>query len=139
MRLAVDRDLALLHGLEECGLRPRRRAVDLVGEQDVGEGDAREEDVLAHLGRVDARDRVRGRVRRELDALELRAEHVGHRAAEQRLRASRRALDQDVTLGECSDEQQVDGLPLPDDDLADLLACAVAKVDQVLVRPRCYV
>src|SRR4051812_12306070 len=35
--LAVQRDLSLLHGLEERGLRLRRRAVDLVGEQDVGD------------------------------------------------------------------------------------------------------
>ena len=35
--LAVDRDLRLLHRLEQCGLRLRRGTVDLVDEQHVGE------------------------------------------------------------------------------------------------------
>ncbi len=39
--LAVDRHLPLLHRLEERGLRLRRRAVDLVGEQEVREDRAR--------------------------------------------------------------------------------------------------
>ena len=34
---AVDGDVALLHHLEQRGLRLRRRPVDLVGEHDVGE------------------------------------------------------------------------------------------------------
>ena len=85
-----------------------RGAVDLVGEEDVREDDAGQEDLLAHLGRVDADDLVGRRVGRELDALELRAEHVGHRAPEQRLGAARGALDQDVPLCERGDEQQID-------------------------------
>ena len=44
-----------------------------------------------------------------------------------------RALDQDVALRERCDEQQVDGMPLADDDLADLVPRAVAQVDEVLV------
>ena len=38
---ALDRDLALLHRLEQRGLGPRRGPVDLVDEQDVGEHRAR--------------------------------------------------------------------------------------------------
>ena len=41
MRDRVDGDLALLHALEQAGLRLRRRAVDLVDEHDVGEDRAR--------------------------------------------------------------------------------------------------
>ena len=63
---------------------------------------------------------------RELDALELGAEHVRHGASEQRLRASGRALDQHMALRECGNEQQVDCVALADDDLADLLPRAVA-------------
>ena len=37
VRLALDRDLALLHRLEQRRLRLRGRAVDLVGEKEVGE------------------------------------------------------------------------------------------------------
>ena len=40
-RLALDRDLPLLHRLEQRGLRLRRGAVDLVGEEEVGEDRAR--------------------------------------------------------------------------------------------------
>ena len=47
VRAAVDGDGALLHRLEQRRLRPRRRAVDLVGEQDVREDDAPLEDRLA--------------------------------------------------------------------------------------------
>ena len=43
VRDAVDGDPALLHGLQEGGLRARRGAVDLVGEDDVGEQRARTE------------------------------------------------------------------------------------------------
>ena len=49
-------------------------------------------------------------VGRELDALELRAEDVRHRAREQRLRAAGRPFDQDVPVRERRDEEQVDGV-----------------------------
>ncbi len=38
---AADGDLAFLHGFEQGGLRLGRRAVDLVGQDDVGEQRAR--------------------------------------------------------------------------------------------------
>ena len=41
VRVHVDGDVALLHALEQAGLRLRRRAVDLVDEHDVGEDRAR--------------------------------------------------------------------------------------------------
>jgi hypothetical protein len=44
---AVDRDLPLVHRLEQRRLRARARAVDLVGEEDVGEDRALPEDELA--------------------------------------------------------------------------------------------
>ncbi len=43
-------DLVLLHGLEQSGLGLRRRAVDLVGEHDVGEERTFHEDERAALG-----------------------------------------------------------------------------------------
>ena len=55
VRLPLDRDGALLHRLEQRRLRAGRGAVDLVGEEDVREDDARHEDLLAHLDRVDGR------------------------------------------------------------------------------------
>ena len=44
---AVHRHLALAHALQQRGLRARRGAVDLVGQQDVGEGRAGDELELA--------------------------------------------------------------------------------------------
>ena len=74
------------------------------------------------------------RVGRELDALELRAEHVRRGASEQRLRASGRSLDQHVSAGERRDEQELDRRVLSDDHLRDLGLRALAQVDEVLVR-----
>ena len=72
-RLALDRDLPLLHRLEQRGLRLRRRAVDLVGEQEVREDRPRPELELARALVEDRRagDVRRHEVRRELDAREV--------------------------------------------------------------------
>ena len=55
-RLALDRDLVLLHRLEQRALRLRAGAVDLVGEQHLREHRARVEDegLLAALVDADA-------------------------------------------------------------------------------------
>ena len=42
-RLAADGHLAFLHGFEQRGLRFGRRAVDFVGENQIGENRARHE------------------------------------------------------------------------------------------------
>ena len=52
--LALQADLMLLHDLEERALRLRRRAVDLVGQQDV-----REHRPAHHPHRMRLRDRAR--------------------------------------------------------------------------------
>ena len=105
VRLAVDRDLALLHRLEEGGLRSRRRTVDLVGEEDVREDGAGQEEVLAGADDVLPVELDRCRVGRELDALEVRAEHVRDGACDQGLRAAGRAFDEDVPVRDGGDEQ----------------------------------
>ena len=94
MRVVPDRDLALLHHLEQGGLHLRRSAVDLVREQEVAEDRAelglelaRPEDARAHEVR-------RNEVRRELHARERAAEDVGGRLDRQRLRQAGHALDQ---------------------------------------------
>ena len=133
VHLAVDRDLALLHRLEEGGLRARRRAVDLVGEEDVREHGAGQEDVLAGLDHVHAVELGGSRVRGELDALERRAEHVRDGASEQRLRASGRPLEEHVPVRERGDEQQLDRPILPDDDLRDLGLRPLAQTREVVV------
>ena len=79
---AADGDLVFLHRLEQRGLRLRRRAIDLVGEDDVREdrpgheADAARSGgaiLLDHLGADDVR---RHQVRRELDAAELQVHRL---------------------------------------------------------------
>ena len=86
-----------------------------------------------------ARDHVladelaRGGVRRELDAVEVGAQDVCGRAAEQRLRRAGRPLEQDVTAGHRGDEEELDRPSLADDDLADLRLRALAQLVQAHV------
>ena len=70
--VVADRDLVLLHDLEQRGLDLGRRAVDLVGEEEVGEHRALLDIERAEVRPVDARADEVGRheVRGELDALE---------------------------------------------------------------------
>ena len=78
----------LLHRLEERRLRARRRAVDLVGQQDVGEHGAFDEPEAAMAAhRILFHDLCPGdvagdQVRRELHALKCEVGRVGDRAHE---------------------------------------------------------
>ena len=119
-RLAVDRDLALLHGLEQRGLRLRRRAVDLVRQQDVREHRARAERELAAAQRHRARDVGGQHVGRELDAPEAQAERLRERVDRQRLGDAGRALEQHVTARGGRDQREVDRRLLSHDDAAHL-------------------
>ena len=94
VRLAGDRDLVLLHHLEQRALHLRRRAVDLVGEQQVGEHRPERRVELAGLLVVDARaDEVRRHeIGRELDALERAADGARERLDRQRLGEARARL-----------------------------------------------
>ena len=75
-RLAVHRHLLLGEPLQQRGLRARRGAVDLVGDQHVGEDGAGLEAERAVLGIEEGgADDVRGQqIRRELNPLELSAD-----------------------------------------------------------------
>ena len=115
---AADRDLALLHHLEQRGLDLGRRAVDLVGQQEVGEDRPELGAELAVVGLPDAgADEVGGdEVGRELDAAEGAAEHVGERPHGQRLGEAGHALEQDVAAGQQRDEHALEHRVLADDD-----------------------
>ena len=115
---AADRDLALLHDLEQRGLDLGGRAVDLVGQQEVGEDRAELGAELAVVGLPDAgADEVGGHeVGRELDAVEGAAEHVGERPHGQRLGEPGHALEQHVTAGQQRDEHALEHRVLADDD-----------------------
>jgi hypothetical protein len=129
VRLALDADLALLHRLEQGGLRLRRRAVDLVGQQDVGEhgagpepeatgGGARrrgvEDDLAGHVGRHE--------VGGELDPLDVEVERGRQRLHHQRLGDARHALEQHVPAAEQRGHQARQRAVLADHDLGHLVA-----------------
>ncbi len=141
-RLALRRHVALLHRLEERGLRLRRRPVDLVREDDVGEDGPLDEAEVAAAGRrvllddLGARDVARHEVRRELDAREREVEGVRERADEERLGEARHAHEERVAAGEQRHEEALDGVVLPDDLLRDLGAEAAGRLGEVPGRGR---
>ena len=121
-RRAADRHLLLLHRLEQRRLHLGRRAVDLVGEDDVGEDRPALHRELPGRLIVDLRAEHVGRqqVGRELNAVEGRVDRLGERPHGQRLGQSRHALEQHVAAGEQADQQPVDHVVLADDALGDL-------------------
>ena len=122
----ANRDLTLLHRLEERALHLRRRAVDFVREQHVREHGALLRRELARLRGVDERAHHvrRQQVRRERDAFEVKAKRLRERVHAQRLREARHALKQDVAVRDEREDKPVDQLFLSDDDLAHLVADA---------------
>src|SRR5262245_38340586 len=138
MAFAVDRHLPFLHRLEQRGLRLRRRAVDLVGQQNVGEDGAVAQ---RELRRGDVEDVGPGDVRRhqvwrELNAIEVGADDPRDGFDRQSLRGSGRALQDRVSFGEEADQDLVDYSLLTEDDflrftadvcgdLADILSHAI--------------
>ncbi len=121
-RLAVDRHLALLHRLEQCALRLRRRAIDLVGEHHRVEDRARQEAERLRALVVDryAED-IRGQeVARELHARVAQAERRRQRLRQRRLADARNVLNQQVAAREHARHRQAQRLVLADDDAREL-------------------
>ena len=90
----------LLHGLQERRLYLRRRAVDLVGQDDVCEDRALLRLKLRRLGVVDQRANQisRQEVGRELNALERSLDHFGQRADRERLRQPWHTLHENMAI-----------------------------------------
>ena len=105
MRVGVDRDAALLHALEQAGLRLRGGAVDLVDQHDVREHrpGAELEAVLALVVDVRADHVRRQQVGGALHARELGVDRTRERAGERGLAHAREVLDQHVALGQQRD------------------------------------
>ena len=123
---AGDGDLVFLHRLEQRRLRLRRRAVDLVGEDDVGEDRPADEPDDALAGRAvlldhfRAEDVGRHQVGRELDAVEPQVDGLGELLDEQRLGQPGNAAQQAVPAGEKRDQDLADDPLLADDRLGQL-------------------
>ncbi len=127
-RLAPGGHRVFLHRLEQRGLRLGRRAVDLVGQDQVGEDGAMDEvqPPLAGTG-VGLQDFGPGHVRghqvgRELDALEIPPQRLGQRPDQQRLGQPRHPDDQCVPLREQHRQELPDQALLTDDDLVQFPA-----------------
>ena len=118
--LVADGDLPLLHGLEQGALHLGRGAVDLVGQNQVGEHRALPRGEAAGLRVVNLRadDVGREHVRRELQPRELGVHAVGERLDGERLGEAGHALEQHVAVGQQADDQALDEHFLPDNDLA---------------------
>ncbi len=114
-----------LHRFEECGLCLGRRAVDLVGQHDVGEdrtGLELEERPALRVLLDDVRaDDVGGhQVRRELNAREPKVQHVGEGVHQAGLADAGNALEQHVTAREQARHRAGDNLLVSDDAPPDL-------------------
>jgi len=123
MRLAADRYLTLLHRLEQRALHLRRRAVDLVGEKEVGEDRPQPGPEGLLRGDVDhgAVEVRRQQIGRELNPLERRVDRVGQRLHGEGLCQPGDALDQEMPAAQHAHEQSVDEIVLTNDHPVDLV------------------
>ena len=139
--MALDRDLALLHRLEQGRLGLGWRTVDLVAEQQVGEDRAGPELEVAGPLVVDGRpgDVRRHQVGRELDARELEVGHLRERAREQGLGEAGIVLEQDVAVGEEAHEHELEHVPLAHDRALDLVEDALREGGDALELCNCHV
>jgi hypothetical protein len=103
---------------------PWAGAVDLVGQQQVGEDRTRLEAELALAVLLDqdvgADDVGRHQVGRELDAVEGAVDDVGDGAHQHRLAQARHSLEKGVAVGDEADQRLADEIVLAHDDRLDL-------------------
>ncbi len=120
---APDGDLALLHRLEQRRLHFRGSAVDLVGQNDVGEQGALLGMKLLGLLVEDHRpdDIGRQKIRRELDSGEGGVENLGQGPDREGLGQAGHALEQDVPPGQEPDQETLDHATLAHDPATDLV------------------
>jgi hypothetical protein len=128
---AVDRDLALFHGLEQRRLRLGRGPVDLIAEHDVGEHRTRLELEVAPLLVIGAHtgDVAGQQVRRELDPPHGAVDRPGQRLGQHGLAHPGHVLDEQVALGQQHRERELDGIPLALDDGLDRLTDPAGRRD----------
>ncbi len=122
--LTSDRDLLFPHRLEQRRLHLGRCPIDFIGQDQVVEQRPRLEVEVAHFGPVDVgAGQVAGQqVRGELDAAEVALQCGGQFLDRGGLGKARRALDQQVAVGEQRDQQAVDQVLLADDVGLQMLA-----------------
>jgi len=127
--LLTDGHLPLLHRLQQRRLHLRRRAVDLIGEDDVGKDRPLVDEKVPLLLVVDEGPQEVGgqEVGGELDALEVRPERAGEGTHRERLGQARHTLQKHVPVGEEPDQEALDHVALPDDHAADFVEQLVGR------------
>ena len=118
--MRIHRDLAFVHGLEQRRLGFGSGAVDLVGQQDVGENRSALELKLLLDGGVDrdAKNVRRQHVAGELHSLKAAVDGPRQCLAERRLAHPRDAFDQQVSASQHRDQRQPDDVILAANHLA---------------------
>lgn len=121
---AVDADGGLVHGFEEGGLGARGRAVDFVGEDDVGEDWPAAEDEVVGCAVEDAgaQDVAGEHVWGELDAAEGAVDAAGEGGGEDGFADAGDVFDEEVAAGEEAADGAVDGVGVAVVDAGDVVA-----------------
>ena len=120
-RLSRHGHMVLLHRLKERRLRLRRRAVDLVGEDEVGKHRPLDKPQLAlprgfvFLEDLGAGDVGGHEIGGELDPVERHREELGEARDHERLRQPRHPLENAVPLAEQGGEEEIEDVLLADD------------------------
>src|SRR5437763_10695046 len=121
LRFSVHTDLRLIHGLEERGLRPRRRAVDFVGKHDVRKNRSGTKFKFAIFRIVDAHAKhIAGQqIRSELNALKAAMKRFGESLRKGGLAHPGNVFDEQLAAREKRDERQLDGVFLAEEGARD--------------------
>ena len=126
-------DITFLHRLQQGRLRPRAGAVDFIRHQQLREHRTPNESegaaaAFALLQHFRANDIGRHKIRGELDALPVHAEHNAKRFDEAGFRKARYANQQSVSAGQQRDQCLVDHFALPQNNAAHRFADAPESV-----------
>ncbi len=121
--LAVHADLVFGHGLQQCGLRPRRGPVDFVRQEDIAEyrSFVKVELFVFFVVNGHPEDVGRQQVRGELDAPEAYIDGTGQGLGQGGLPGTGRILKQNMAAAEKSRHQFAQGRRLPAHHLPDVV------------------
>jgi hypothetical protein len=137
VRLSTRGDAAFLHRLQQCGLRLRRRPVDLVGEQKLGENRTAAKFKLVPSVVAGTHDRGtddvrRHKVGRELNSPEIEIERAGQCFDQLGFAQSRDSFEQHVAPGDDGHQHTLHDSLLPDDHSSDAFAKALEIITKTL-------
>jgi len=122
MRVPVERDLAVVHGLEQRALGTRGRAVDLVSQHHIGEERARRKtnwpEAMSSTETPRMSEGRRSLVK--LDAMKGSAHGEGQGTSQGRLAHTGHVLDEEMATRQQGQHRIADGRRFAPDDLGDV-------------------